>query len=385
MILIPNNSARWQLRQQRPKLNDPSDILEQCKRVKTLRHLAKSRVCDLSSEQKVLVDDLIPSPITLPNVERFADTRINRLYIPHPHARRHLTCDTFQDVFLVYHDGRFCIFKEGAIDIRSTAVPGQGAMRAIARGQYSSLGSGAFCGDHWLPGNPAHFISDQLTRALILRDRVGMSSDQIYLPETHATVCNFLRQQIDPAFRTLEPDRVHFFPELKLLSSSRFDKSPGHPFWFLDPDILAIVSAGAQRNFRADPAEGSKIYLSRTDTTRRRMLNEPELIRRLQALGVKPVLMSQLSGPDQLGAIYNADMIIAPHGGALLNLIAARKGTRVIELFTPERGTLAFAGIALALGLKYDFQFGQPENTTEKHDLPWCADIEAICAMITKT
>jgi len=385
MILIPNNSARWQLRQQRPKLNDPSDILEQCKRVKTLRHLAKSRVCDLSSEQKVLVDDLIPSPVTLPNVERFADTRINRLYIPHPQVRRHLTCETFQDVFLVYHEGRFCIFKEGAIDIRSTAVPGQGAMTAVARGQYSSLGSGAFCGDHWLPGNPAHFISDQLTRALIFRDRVGMPSDQIHLPESRAPVCNFLRQQIDPAFRTLEPDRVHFFPELKLLSSSRFDKSPGHPFWFLDPDILAIVSAGAQRNFCAVPAEGTKIYLSRTDTTRRRMLNEPELIGRLQTLGVRPVLMSQLSGPDQLGATYNADMVIAPHGGALLNLIAARKGTRVIEIFTPERGTLAFAGIALARGLKYGFQFGQPESTPEKHDLPWRADIEAICAMIAKT
>jgi len=384
MILIPNNAARWQLKQLRPKLNDPSDILEQCRRVKTLRHLAKSRVCDLSSEQSILVDDIIPAPVALPNIERFADTRINRLYIPHPQARRHLTCDTFQDVFLVYHDGRFCIFKEGAIDIRSTAVPGQKAMNAVAKGQFSSPGPGAFCGDHWLPDNPAHFISDQLTRALILRDRVGMPSGRIHLPESRAPVCNFLRQQLDPAFKTLEPDQVHFFPELKLLSSSRFDKPQGHPFWYLDPDILAIVRASAQRNFRAGPPEGSKIYLSRTDATRRRMLNEPELIGRLQALGVKPVLMSQLSGPDQLGAVYNADMVIAPHGGALLNLIAARKGTRVIELFTPERGTLAFAGIALALGLNYDFQFGQPDQTPQEHDQPWRADIEAICAMLAR-
>jgi len=113
------------------------------------------------------------------------------------------------------------------------------------------------------------------------------------------------------------------------------------------------------------------------------MLNEAALIDRLQRLGVEPVLMSQLSGSGQLAAVHEADLIIAPHGGALLNLIAARQGTRVIELFTPERGTLAFAGLALALGLRYAFQFGQPADPPEKHDLPWNADIEALCAAIS--
>ncbi len=384
MILIPNNTARWQLKQPRPKLNDPSDILEHCGRVKTLRHLAKSQVCDLASDPIVLMDDMVPCPVTLPEVERFADTRINQLFIPHPKTRRHLVCDTFRDVFLIYHENRFCIFTEGAIDVRSTAVPGQGALRAVAKGQVSNQGTGAFCGDHWLPDNPAHHISDQLTRALIFRDRVGMPSDHIHLPESGAPVCSFLRQQIDPAFKTLAPNKVHFFSELKLLSNSRFDRPHGHPFWYLDPDILSIIGAAAQQNFRARAPEGKKIYLSRTDATRRRMLNEPDLIRQLQTLGVEPVLMSQLSGQDQLGAVFNADLVIAPHGGALLNLIAARKGTRVIELFTPERGTLAFAGIALALGLKYEFQFGQPDHTAPKHDQPWTADIAAISAMVSE-
>ncbi len=382
MILIPNNTARLKLGQARPKLNDPADILDQAHRLTDLKHLAGQRVEDLAHGPVTLMDDIVPAPVTLPGVDRFAGTRINRLFIPHPQARRHLVCDRFQDVFLVYQDNRFCIFRKDTIDLRSTALPGREALRAMAAGQVSDQGRGAYCGDHFLPGNPAHFVADHLTRALIFRDRVGLPADKIHLPESAAPVCTVLQDRIDPRLSTLAPGRVHFFSELNLLSSSRFDRPHGHPFWYLDPDILALVRAAAQRDFQASGSKTRRIYLGRTDTARRRMLNEAALIDRLQKLGVEPVLMSQLSGSGQLAAVHEADLIIAPHGGALLNLIAARQGTRVIELFTPERGTLAFAGLALALGLKYEFQFGQPADPPEKHDLPWTADIKALCAAI---
>ena len=46
----------------------------------------------------------------------------------------------------------------------------------------------AYCGDRHSPGNPAHFVADQLSRALMLRDDMGIASEAIFLPETTAPV-----------------------------------------------------------------------------------------------------------------------------------------------------------------------------------------------------
>ena len=88
MIVIPNNTARLQLGQPRPKLNDPADILDQAHRLKELKHLAGQRVDDLAHDPVTLMEDIVPAPVTLPGVDKFAGTRINRLFLPHPQVRR---------------------------------------------------------------------------------------------------------------------------------------------------------------------------------------------------------------------------------------------------------------------------------------------------------
>jgi hypothetical protein len=79
---------------------------------------------------------------------------------------------------------------------------------------------------------------------------------------------------------------------------------------------------------------GSKtIYLARGKTQWRRVRNEQEVSEWLQDRGIETVDFGKYSFEDQVRAIASADIIIAPHGAALANIVFASSGTRVLEIF----------------------------------------------------
>lgn len=382
LSVLPNDALRRQIGMPRPRLNDPSDILSLDRLPANAAHAAGMEVDDLAIRQDVVEDRIVSQSNRLSGQEAFDATKVNQLFIGRPNVRRLLARDVFSDVFLVFRSNRFCIFRGKRIDCRSTGLPGKGMLQAMATGKERHLGRGAFCGDHWLPTNPAHFVSDQLSRSLIFRDRLGLGAVEICLSHSDAPLCRYMHEQVDPGFTMLVPDTLYHFEELHLLSSSRYDRPQGHPFWFLDGEILGTVSNAACAGLKASEGSGHVVYLSRTDTRRRRLVNEEALIRRLEGLGARTVLMSELSGKEQLQTVQDASVIVAPHGGALLNLIAARPGTRVVELFSPEVGTLAFAGMAQALGLDYRFLIGAPCKGGLTDNMPWRVDVEEVVALL---
>lgn len=380
LTILPNDALRRQMGIRRPKLNDATDLLAHPDRPQNMAHLARSRIEDLCDSTEIIQNEVVPQTLHLDGREAFEQTRVNPLHLGRPTIWRHLELYRFKNVFLVHKNNRFCLFDGDRIDVRSSALPAVSALKKRDGGNYTVLPSAAFCGDHWLPDNPAHFVSDQLSRALIFRDRLNRPAEQILLHHTNAPLCTEIQQRLDARFRNMETDRLYLVEDLWMLSSSRYDRPQGHPFWFLDPELLGTVRRAAQAR-HGKPTGGPRpkmVYLSRTDATRRRMVNEKELIARLESRGVKPVLMSGLSGTDQLELISQADLVIAPHGGALLNLVAAQSGTRVVELFTPEVGTLAFAAIALACGLDYRFHIGRPAKGGILDNMPWTTNADDV-------
>lgn len=380
LTILPNDALRRQLGIQRPKLNDPSDLLSHPSPPQNMKHLGGFHVEDLCTSSEIIQNEVVPQNLQLEGLDTFAATRINQLHLGRPTIWRHLELYRFKNVFLVHKNNRFCLFEGNQIDVRSSALPAGKALQKRAVGDYTVLPAAAFCGDHWLPDNPAHFVSDQLSRAVIFRDRLNRPANQILLHHSNAPLCKDLQRKIDPRFRNMETDRLYLVEDLWMLSSSRYDRPQGHPFWFLDPELLETVRHAAMSD-RREPGEGQQrqlVYLSRTDTSRRRLVNEKALIARLEDKGVKATLMSGLTGEAQMNLINQADLVIAPHGGALLNLVAARSGTRVVELFTPEVGTLAFAGIAMACGLDYHFHIGHPAKGGLLDNMPWTANIDEV-------
>ena len=76
----------------------------------------------------------------------------------------------------------------------------------------------------------------------------------------------------------------------------------------------------------------TKIYISRSKATLRRILNEEALIFFLKDHGFTVVHLEELSVFEQASLFRNAKVIIGPHGSGFANLIFSRPKVKVIEI-----------------------------------------------------
>jgi len=98
---------------------------------------------------------------------------------------------------------------------------------------------------------------------------------------------------------------------------------------------------------------GSKIYISRRDTTTRRPTNEDELTKALSKHGFREIVMSEHSLHDQISAFINAEKIISLHSSSLALTMFSQPGCNVLEIFGPGQVTNMHRDIAIANNLLY--------------------------------
>ena len=108
---------------------------------------------------------------------------------------------------------------------------------------------------------------------------------------------------------------------------------------------------------------GKKIYVSRSDASRRKVLNESELIKYLKKRGFKIVVPGEYSVADQSRLFEEAEIIIGPHGLGLVNMLFANNLKTVIELFPINWYPNCYLRIAQVKGAKnYYGLFHDPED-----------------------
>ena len=85
-----------------------------------------------------------------------------------------------------------------------------------------------------------------------------------------------------------------------------------------------------------------RIFICRNKAGRRRQYNEQELFDTVSPYGFKSIFPEELSMAEQISAFYNADIIVAPSGAALTNLLFIKPGALVIIFYNlpPTRETL---------------------------------------------
>jgi len=97
-----------------------------------------------------------------------------------------------------------------------------------------------------------------------------------------------------------------------------------------------------------------KIYVCRGITKNNRsVINEREIVSYLEKNGFMKVCMDGLSITRQAQIFNSAKVIVAPHGGALSNLVFAKKGTKVIEIFHPDYVNACFWALSNCVELDY--------------------------------
>ncbi len=87
-----------------------------------------------------------------------------------------------------------------------------------------------------------------------------------------------------------------------------------------------------QRFVASEQQQHRRVYVSRASAGSRRLLNENELMPELVRLGFEVVELERLPFATQVQTFAEAEIVVAPHGAGLANLVFCRPGTRVVEL-----------------------------------------------------
>jgi hypothetical protein len=104
-----------------------------------------------------------------------------------------------------------------------------------------------------------------------------------------------------------------------------------------------------------------KLYISRADTNKRRVLNEEQLLPILERAGFTVVRLRDLDFQEQARLFHEAAWVVAPHGAGLVNVLYSRPGVQVIELSPSEQdGPHLFHSTTACAGGTYWWLPGQP-------------------------
>lgn len=105
----------------------------------------------------------------------------------------------------------------------------------------------------------------------------------------------------------------------------------------------------------------TRIYISRN--CRRRIVNEPELIRLLRQYDFQIIDDKPRSVAEQVALYHNAECIVGPHGASFSNLIWCQPGTQLLELFAPTYYPAFFRYLAAVMDLRYSAYIQGPAGT----------------------
>lgn len=139
--------------------------------------------------------------------------------------------------------------------------------------------------------------------------------------------------------------------------------------------MIEVILSTAQREISSTGlARPESIYVSRRDAKARPMLNEAELEEELKDLGVRIVVLSELSVDEQWRTFMGTKRVIGPHGAGLTNLIFLPSGSDVVEIHPPgNRARLAFE----RLTDQFDHHYWAIEGLGQGAD-GWKAPIEEV-------
>jgi hypothetical protein len=122
-----------------------------------------------------------------------------------------------------------------------------------------------------------------------------------------------------------------------------------------------------------------KIYISRSDTTERKLVNESEIELKLRERGFHIVSFRGLSLKHQINLMHRARVIISPHGAGMTNVVFANQGARVLEFQNPAHVNWCMKRLAVLAKHHYGHMMGSLVDGTTKD---YKVDINQILAIV---
>ena len=116
------------------------------------------------------------------------------------------------------------------------------------------------------------------------------------------------------------------------------------------------------------------------------MSNEAELEEVMRQKGFTVLELSRHPMVEQMEFFASADIIVAPHGAGLTNLIFSRPGAKVMELTSDKYVNPCFIDLSQVMGVEHAvhvFPY-RGEAGIPNHKEVWAANLEIVAAEVDK-
>ena len=224
-----------------------------------------------------------------------------------------------------------------------------------------------------------HWVTESLPRALALKKEFPNSIP--LLPSS-----KYLRYV--ESLKALGFQNVLFFPDQSNVHLSDFvvTSSPAR-FATTSAESLVQVRDTIVSNLNLAKASAVDIvYISRSKSRGRKVLNESEILQGISHLSPKVVNFEDLSFHEQVSLMRSTRLLVSIHGAGLTNMMFLPKGAKVLELLPERRGILDFnparfsfkhdacyLRLADSLGLNYNYM--ENSSTARRAQPTHMADI----------
>lgn len=238
--------------------------------------------------------------------------------------------------------------------------------------------------------NYYHFLLDVLPRFGVLEETMpGREVDALYVPTATAwqkTLLGLAGLDGIPA--------INAGADAAVRATWLLVPSLPNPQEVAPPAAVSWLRA----RLRPSPDAGKtprRVYVTRGQRPNsRRLVREEETLALLERQGFVCVEPGGLSPQEQIDLFSGAEVVVAPHGAAMTNLLFVPPGTRVLELFDPSYVNQAFWAITQAIpDTRYRYLVadgaerhgpGDPMNKILVDiDIPPAAVADAVDALLT--
>ena len=214
--------------------------------------------------------------------------------------------------------------------------------------------------------NYYHWLFDSIPKLELIKDARN-KIDYFYVPSFYKQ--KFKKESLS-YFNIIDEQIIdsHEYPHIKTKKQiiACTHHNPGNP-----NNVPKWICSFLRKSFIThdifDESEIKKIYISREGASCRRIINEDLILSKLTCLGFKKFKLENISFHDQITLFANADIVVAPHGAGLANIIFCKPGTKIVELmpsghnlelFNNNRFFYLYQNIARYMNLNYEMFTG---------------------------
>lgn len=217
--------------------------------------------------------------------------------------------------------------------------------------------------------NLCHVLLDSLPRLLLLLERRPALARQAFF------LCGPERRPVHDVLLAALAARFGLDPGRFLFPSGRIRLRPAGSVWGFSDQNPRFPPAfgghpalvGLLRRFLAtlpgapEPGPPLRLFVSRRDAAKRRLVNEAEILAALAPLGFRAVALAEMPLPRQFALMRAAEAVVGPHGAGFTHLALHPGVPRLGEVLHPAgASSLAYRTLVRALGGTHRFLVGVP-------------------------